>query len=157
MKARILLILAFWFAFIVNLSSQSTNSIASQFPGPDVATKVANAQNACYPSSGSVPCIIVIGASLSSYPTGSLPVKCANCSWLDNRSGPPSGSGAVIHAENFAGATASVLCLVDLAMPELVIPLALTRRAGTIIEALNPDVDSSAFDGVRGLVRPNTT
>ncbi|MGA7245535.1 MAG: hypothetical protein WBX19_20295 [Terracidiphilus sp.] len=111
MKARILLILAFWFAFIVNLSSQSTNSIASQFPGPDVATKVANAQNACYPSSGSVPCIIVIGASLSSYPTGSLPVKCANCSWLDYRSGPPSGSGAVIHAENFAGATASVLCL----------------------------------------------
>lgn len=114
MKARILLILAFWFAFIVNLSSQSTNSIASQFPGPDVATKVANAQNACYPSSGSVPCIIVIDASLSSYPTGSLPVKCANCSWLDYRSGPPSGSGAVIHAENFAGATASeriIACL----------------------------------------------
>ena len=38
-----------------------------------------------------------------------------------------------------------------------VIQLALTCRAGTIIEAPNPDVDRSAFDGVRWLVRPYTT
>jgi hypothetical protein len=43
--------------------------------------------------------------------------------------------------------------MVYMAMPELVIPLTLTCRASTIIEAPNPDVDSGAFDGVRGLCK----
>ncbi len=81
---------------------QSDNTLhVKEFPGATVGAKVAAAQAAC-PSNGA-PCIIVIDASLASFTSGTLPAKCALCSWVDYRQGSPINPAGVIHVGTMGG------------------------------------------------------
>jgi hypothetical protein len=73
--------------------AQTDNTFyARQFAGTDVGAKVANAQKSCLPATF-VPCIIIIDPSLAAWPTGAMPTKCAQCNWMDYRSGTLSTAG----------------------------------------------------------------
>ena len=94
MKARILIILSAALVLCFHLQAQSDNSIhVKSFPGLTVGQKVAAAQLTC--NSASVPCVLILDASLAAFPGGTMPTLCAECSLLDYRSGVP---GAVIYA-----------------------------------------------------------
>jgi hypothetical protein len=91
MKFRGLLILGFLllctFAF-----GQSDNMLhVNLFPGSDVGSKVANAQNACNPDTN-IPCFLIVDASLAAAPAGMLPTLCSRCFLLDYRDGIAGGS-----------------------------------------------------------------
>lgn len=58
---------------------------AKNFAGPDVATKVTNAQDACQ-ANASLPCVIVLDPALAQFSQGVLPARCSNCVWVDYRS-----------------------------------------------------------------------
>lgn len=61
---------------------------ASRFPGNTVGAKVQAAQKACLAGTA-LTCVIVIGPSLASYATGTMPTKCPSCIWEDYRAGSP--------------------------------------------------------------------
>jgi hypothetical protein len=72
--------------------AQTDNTFyAKQFYGTDVGTKVANAQAACSPDAH-VPCIIIIDPSLATFPAGTMPTACTQCSVVDYRNGFPAGT-----------------------------------------------------------------
>src|SRR5947209_11390516 len=54
----------------------------AQMPGPDVGTKMTNAQNQCSVNTA-IPCVIVIDSILAGWPQGSRPGRCAQCIWMD--------------------------------------------------------------------------
>src|SRR5436305_1018190 len=56
----------------------------AQFQGGDVASKIIAAQNACL-ADVNVPCILIIDPILAVWPTGTLPTRCAQCTWIDYR------------------------------------------------------------------------
>lgn len=59
-----------------------------QFPGSTIGEKTTAAQAACNPDT-SIPCIIVFDPSLVKWAPGAMPSPCAQCQWLDYRSGAP--------------------------------------------------------------------
>lgn len=79
-------ILAIVFAAAAAFGQTDNTLYARNFPGPTVGVKVTNAQNACN-SDTSQKCIIVIDASLSAFPDGTMPSRCSNCVWWDLRQG----------------------------------------------------------------------
>jgi hypothetical protein len=73
---------------------QTDNTLyALNFAGPDVGTKVANAQAACN-SNAATPCFIVIGPTLAAFPAGTLPTPCGRCHFIDYRAGLPWNASA---------------------------------------------------------------
>jgi hypothetical protein len=74
---------------------------AKAFPGSDVGTKVANAQDACN-LNAAVPCVIVIDPSLAVWPAGTMPTPCVQCSWMDYRSGAPWSNLQTLRVKDFA-------------------------------------------------------
>ena len=82
--------------------AQTDNTFyAKQFPGADVGTKIKNAQLACS-SNTKIACIIMLDPSLSVYPPGTLPSKCAQCTWFDYRNG--NGQYIDVTAEPYSAA-----------------------------------------------------
>jgi hypothetical protein len=62
-------------------------------PGATVGAKVAAAMAKC-PSVS--PCVLVLDASLSSYPAGTMPRLCSNCTLADSRTGSSPGFPGVL-------------------------------------------------------------
>jgi hypothetical protein len=88
--------IALWLLFGLSLTcdaQERTNTIyAGEFQGATVAAKVTAAQAACNPNTA-IPCFIVIDAFLATTTTGSMPTKCAQCTWIDYRNASPFGVG----------------------------------------------------------------
>lgn len=84
---------------------RSNTYYAAQFPGPDVGTKITNAQAQC--ANNSLPCVIVLDAILSKWPVGTLPSRCAACLWMDYRT---NGALTITTLQSGMGAGS---CLVD--------------------------------------------
>lgn len=103
MKARFFLIVSAMLQFVLSLHGQMGNTFyVSQFPGPDVGTKLTAAQQACV---SSVPCILILDPSLAGFAQGTLPAKCSNCSWMDYRTNQATVS-TTASVLSYAGATA---------------------------------------------------
>ncbi|HVW78792.1 MAG TPA: hypothetical protein VHB45_14360 [Alloacidobacterium sp.] len=80
----------------MSLHAQTDNTFyVKQFPGKDVATKLANAQDSCTRST-SLTCVIIIDSSLAAYPNGALPTPCAQCYIIDYRVKPLPPLGGVV-------------------------------------------------------------
>jgi hypothetical protein len=52
-----------------------------------VGAMMTKAQASCLPDAR-VPCILILDPTLAEYPVGTMPIKCAQCSWLDFRTLP---------------------------------------------------------------------
>lgn len=89
MRTRILLCLTL---LMVPLAVQAQTSdgtlYVKQFPGSDVGTKLAHAQEAC-PTGLTVPCLLVIDPSLAAFNPGTKPLLRSNVYVIDWRSGSP--------------------------------------------------------------------
>jgi hypothetical protein len=83
-------IVLFLLASLPCLAQTDNTFYAKQFQGTTVGAKVTAAQLACN-SNTAIPCIIVLDPSLAVYPVGIMPAKCAQCSWIDYRSGTSFG------------------------------------------------------------------
>lgn len=69
------------------LFGQSDGSLhVKEYKGADVGTKITNAMGDCH---GANPCLLIIDASLASYPAGTTPTLCGTCSLIDYRNGAP--------------------------------------------------------------------
>lgn len=63
---------------------KSNTFYAAQFAGPDMYTKIGNAQNSCtQPASFNMSCVIVVDSILAGWPQGTAIQPCGNCIWLD--------------------------------------------------------------------------
>lgn len=78
----LMFLLLFWVP--MNAQERSNTYYVSQFQGADVGAKTTNAQAACSPNA-SLPCIIVFDAILAAWPQGTMPARCAQCTWMDYR------------------------------------------------------------------------
>lgn len=87
-KLAVLLLFPVLFASFCPAQTDSSVHVKA-FPGNDVGTKVTNAMATC-PTT--VPCILIIDASLASMNPGTLPSLCGNCYLQDWRNGPPTSS-----------------------------------------------------------------
>jgi hypothetical protein len=88
--AFLLLLLA---GFTSAAIAQTDNTFyAKEYPGATVGQKIAAAQASCNPNAA-IPCIIVIDPSLATWAAGSMPSQCGQCSWVDYRTGAPTGGG----------------------------------------------------------------
>lgn len=83
MKEIIFAVVLMFPAFVVAQFDSNTLNAAS-FAGPDVGTKITNAQNQCVATSP-VTCTIIIDSSLAALPQGTIPKKCSICVWIDYR------------------------------------------------------------------------
>lgn len=84
--------------------AQTDNTFSVKaFPGLDVGAKTTAAQAACNANT-LIPCVIVFDPSLAVYPAGVTPPKCAQCIWVDWRTGGMSGAASVVLADSFPGA-----------------------------------------------------
>jgi hypothetical protein len=86
MKARVLLL----FLAAVGAWGQATDNTiyVKQFQGVTVGTKVANAMLTCNPNPA-IPCILILDPSLATFPSGTMPALCSQCSLVDWRAGAP--------------------------------------------------------------------
>jgi len=67
--------------------AQTDNTFyVKQFPGATVGIKATNAQLACNANVG-MKCLIIFDPSLALYQAGTMPAKCAQCVWIDWRTG----------------------------------------------------------------------
>lgn len=92
--------IALFLLFPALCAAQSDNTLyVKQFAGTTVGAKVTAAQASCNPNT-IIPCILVIDPSLASWPAGTMPTLCAQCSLLDYRTGAanvPSGMSSDGH------------------------------------------------------------
>jgi hypothetical protein len=102
--AGIILWLLFAYSLTCDAQERTNTQYAREFDGATVSAKVTAAQGACNPNAA-IPCYIVIDADLAATTTGTMPAKCAQCYWLDYRTGGPSG-GSVTYADQFGGVDA---------------------------------------------------
>jgi hypothetical protein len=85
MRNRLLLVAALLVACLC--AAQRSNVVyVDSFPGESVAVKLTAAQLSTQCANASVPCVLVMDSKLAVYAEGSLPLRCANCLWLDYRS-----------------------------------------------------------------------
>jgi hypothetical protein len=66
---------------------------AKEFPGHDVGEKATKALAACPNSASTVPCYVMLDASLAAFPNGTLPTPGSNQFLIDFRFGWPGGNG----------------------------------------------------------------
>ncbi len=70
-------------------AAQSDNSFhAKSYPGPTIGQMVSQAMLDCSPNT-SIPCAIILDATLAGYGVGTMPTLCAQCQLIDYRNGPP--------------------------------------------------------------------
>jgi hypothetical protein len=113
--------LTFFAAPLVMRSQEISNTYhVSQFAGPDVGTKLTNAQASCSPNT-SIPCSIVIDAILAVWPQGTPPARCTQCIWFDYR------------AATFSATPSSAT------LPGVHIQVFNTSNSGFVIPAANMD------------------
>lgn len=91
-----LIIVAMVCGFSLAAHAQTDNTVyVKQMPGHDVASKTTAAQASppCFVAGngpgGHVDCLIIFDPTLANWPTGSMPSPCANCIWIDYRTGTP--------------------------------------------------------------------
>ncbi len=112
--------------------AQTDNTFSvMQFPGNDIGTKTTAAQAACNPNT-LIPCVIVFDPSLSVFASGTMPRKCPQCVWQDNRTS--SGATNVPGVVNAAllpgtdiGAKINAFATANSASGHLYIPLGVYR------------------------------
>lgn len=128
-------------------SAQTSNTFnAAQFAGNDVGTKVTAAQNSCNANT-SVPCVIILDPILAAYSQGTMPARCAQCTWIDYRtsgsvsfsgsSGSQVLSGAV--CDGVTDATVAIqAAITSAANSSLVIPAGLVCGVGSQLTVTAP-------------------
>lgn len=80
------------FAVVLCDAQERTNTHwARDYEGRTVGARIATAQAECNVDAG-VPCYIVIDADMAAMNEGTLPAKCAQCYWMDYRSGGPASA-----------------------------------------------------------------
>jgi hypothetical protein len=94
-KVWVWVAIAVWLLFGLSLTcdaqERSNTHYAAEYRRATVGENVAAAQNECHPSAA-VPCYVVIDAVMASMAEGTMPAKCAQCYWLDYRTGGPGGN-----------------------------------------------------------------
>lgn len=124
--------LTFFGAPLVMRSQEISNTYhVSQFAGPDVGTKLTNAQASCSPNT-SIPCSIVIDAILAVWPQGTPPARCTQCIWFDYR------------AATFSATPSSAT------LPGVRVQVFTTTNSGFVIPAANMDCIAIAAGGGGG-------
>jgi hypothetical protein len=118
MKRITFVLLTVFFIFGILLLVQAAHSQAidssvhvNQFPGPDVATKLANAMKTCTMAPSS-PCILVIDPSLAPMTAGAMPALCSNCYLADYRTGGPFApiAGLPVRCVGTGGSSTAFAC-----------------------------------------------
>lgn len=77
-------------------AQERTNThFAREYKGDSVAARVTLAQADCN-TDATVPCYIVIDADMVNMTTGTMPAPCAQCTWMDYRTGGPEPTGVTV-------------------------------------------------------------
>ena len=96
---RKILIVSLLMFTVMAVAQRSTTFYVERFNGNTVGDKLKHAQEICNPAN---PCNLILNARLADLPNGAMPVRCANCTWLDYRtSDAPSiaGTGVVMASQ----------------------------------------------------------
>jgi hypothetical protein len=126
--------------------AQTDNTFyVKKFPGLTVGQKVSAAMHSCSPNTA-IPCLLVLDPSLATYPQGTKPNLCSQCSLIDYRSGNAylSVDGGAICVVNDSYVAGSVC------YPTIAAAVAAAHAAGKCIYIPAGYVGTDSYLGVGG-------
>jgi len=117
-KARSIMILGALLVCAMAFGQTDNTFYVKEFPGQNVGSKVSAAMTQCNPNAA-VPCILVLDPSLATWPQGTMPALCAQCSLLDYRAGVPStgGGSGITDGSNYSTLAAACAAAASAGLP----------------------------------------
>ena len=89
-------------------SQRNNTYYVDQFKGATIGAKTTAAQAACLADT-TIPCVLIFDPMLAAWPLGTLPTKCAQCTWMDY-SGKAGGLPATGSVGSCSGPLVSATC-----------------------------------------------